>query len=257
MGDIHGKVGGIKALFESLNFTGNCNVILLGDAGCNFYLGDPKYQSGKADVNFKKKLSKFPFVYYLVRGNHEQRPSILAEDSEDWQTFFDDAVNGYVLIEKAFPNIRYFLDVPTVYTINGYKTLVMGGAYSVDKFYRLQNSWSWFEEEQMNAGEILLARNLCTLHKNKFDLILTHTCPICFEPTDLFLSAIDQNTVDKTMERFFGELEYKLDYKAWCWGHYHAFRDYPRTDGRKKLMLGMDNAVELEQFMNNNFAEVL
>jgi hypothetical protein len=53
------------------------------------------------------------------------------------------------------------------------------------------------------------------------------------------------------MERLLGEIEYRLDYKAWIWGHYHAFRDYPRTDGRKKLMLYNDYAIDIKDYLNN------
>lgn len=28
------------------------------------------------------------------------------------------------------------------------KTIVIGGAYSVDKFYRLSKGYNWFEDEQ-------------------------------------------------------------------------------------------------------------
>lgn len=82
--------------------------------------------------------------------------------------------------------------------------------------------------------------------------MLSHTCPIIFEPTDLFLSVVDQATVDKSMERYLGEIEYKLDYEAWLWGHYHQFRDYPRTDGRKRLMLFNDALIQLNEYIENS-----
>ena len=34
-----------------------------------------------------------------------------------------------------------------------YKALVIPGAYSVDKYYRIKNNWSWFENEQLNEQE--------------------------------------------------------------------------------------------------------
>ena len=84
----------------------------------------------------------------------------------------------------------------------------------------------------------------------KCDLVLSHTCPIMYEPTDLFLPIVDQSMIDKTMERYLGQIEYKLDYRAWCWGHYHKFRDYPRPDGRFRTMLFNDYAIELNSYMN-------
>jgi 3-oxoacid CoA-transferase subunit A len=89
------------------------------------------------------------------------------------------------------------------------------------------------------------------------DLVLSHTCPVAWEPTDLFLKGLDQSTVDKTMERYLGEIEYNLDYKAWLWGHYHAYRDYPRTDGRRRTMLYNQEVIDLDQYMTNDEVELL
>ena len=113
------------------------------------------------------------------------------------------------------------------------------------------NGAQWFEHEQLNTREIQLGREVIQDYNNKFDLVLSHTCPCIFEPTDLFLSVVDQSTVDKTMERFLGEIEFELDYRAWMWGHYHAFRDYPRDDGKKKLMLYDNYVVNLKDYIEN------
>ena len=60
------------------------------------------------------------------------------------------------------------------------------------------------------------------------------------------------------MERFLGAVEYALEnYKAWLWGHFHAFRDYPRTDGRKKLMLFNDYAINLDNYLVSDEVEKL
>ena len=238
---------------SEINFDGTDKIILLGDAGFNFYLGDQRYQSGHADENFKKKMGKFPFTYYVVRGNHEERPQNMAQNNPDaWEFKFDAQVNGMIYVEKAFPYIRYFDDTPSIYLIGGYRTLIMGGAYSVDKNYRLAKGWSWFKDEQLTQEEMSLVNQLCEITNWTCDLVLTHTCPYCFEPTDLFLSSIDQNTVDKSMERFFGNIEFKLQYRGWCWGHFHEYRDYPRVDSHKQLMLSDDILVELTQFMEED-----
>ena len=82
-----------------------------------------------------------------------------------------------------------------------------------------------------------------------FDLVISHTCPWFYMPTDLFLPGLDQSTVDNTMERYLGELEYDLDYKRWAWGHYHADRLYPWVEGKEKLMLFNEKVVDLRKFM--------
>ncbi|MBR0457386.1 MAG: metallophosphoesterase [Firmicutes bacterium] len=42
-------------------------VIILGDAGINYYLDS-------SDDRVKKKLSRYPCRFFFIRGNHEERP---------------------------------------------------------------------------------------------------------------------------------------------------------------------------------------
>ena len=261
LGDIHGKWQIVKDFYltneTQENFTKEDTLILLGDAGLNYFFN---YR----DEDIKKKLGKLPFTYFVIRGNHEERPSICATNNPNkWhtETFWDNTV----YVENDFPYIKYALDEVALYKIpyiqcnedsspswNEYKTLVIPGAYSVDKYYRLQNGWSWFEGEQLTAAE--MEKGLALIHSlgNEVDLVLSHTCPIAFEPTDLFLSFIDQSSVDKTMERYLGGIEYQLQYKAWLWGHYHSYRQYPLVDeDGKRLMLYDDATVEVCKYIED------
>ena len=45
-------------------------IIILGDAGLNFYLN-------QTDDRHKKELVKYGFQIYCVRGNHEESPANL------------------------------------------------------------------------------------------------------------------------------------------------------------------------------------
>jgi 3-oxoacid CoA-transferase subunit A len=144
--------------------------------------------------------------------------------------------------------IEYLSDAPAVYEFAGYKTLSIPGAYSVDKWYRLSRHWTWYEDEQLNEEEMLMGIRLVQQEKS-FDLVISHTCPLIYEPRDLFLGGIDQSMVDKTMERYLGEIEYDLDYKRWAFGHFHADRLYPWDDGKQMLMLFNENVVDLVKFM--------
>ena len=97
----------------------------------------------------------------------------------------------------------------------------------------------------MDTGRRIIKEN-----NYKFDLVLSHTCPIIYEPKDLFLSSIDQSTVDKTMEQYLGEIEYKITYYLWLWGHFHAYRTY-YTGGRlKRLMLDYKSVINIKDCIN-------
>ena len=57
-----------------------------------------------------------------------------------------------------------------------------------------------------------------------FDLVLSHTCPYQYRPTDLFLGFIDQSKVDNSMELWMSQLHEKITYGIWLWGHFHLDR---------------------------------
>ena len=46
-----------------------------------------------------------------------------------------------------YPNILFARD-GEIYNFNDNKVLVIGGAYSVDKFYRLRMGYKWYASEQ-------------------------------------------------------------------------------------------------------------
>lgn len=246
LGDIHGSANPILDFYnknkERLSLDESNNyILLLGDVACNFAL------KGRRDYKFKTELAKLPFIYICLRGNHEARVmKVIDSNPEGWNIVFK--YGGKIYVEKEFPTIEYLSDSPAEYEFAGYKTLVFPGAYSVDKWYRISKHWTWYEDEQLNEKEMELGRNLVK-NGTHFDLVLSHTCPMIYEPRDLFLWGIDQSLVDKSMERYLGEIEYSLDYDRWAFGHFHSNRLYPWNDGKQMLILFNENVVDLVKFM--------
>lgn len=186
-------------------------VIILGDFGANYYLS-------KHDWKIKHHAAKFGYTIYALRGNHEQRASLV----KNMELVYDNFVHGYVYMEEEFPNIKYFADEVAEYNIMDKKILCIPGAYSVDKWYRLQNDWQWFAQEQLTEEEIKYAEK--TFSGKYYDFVFSHTAPVEWEPTDLFLSCIDQSTVDKTMEVWLNKFKEMINWKVWLFAHYHADR---------------------------------
>lgn len=58
--------------------------------------------------------------------------------------------------------------------------------------------------------------------------MLSHTTPLKHEPVELFLSGVDQSTVDKRTEEWLDAIEDRLDYKHWYCGHYHTDKKVDR-----------------------------
>ena len=218
-GDIHGDWRPVRnwVVNELTTPKEESALILLGDVGAN-YFGDYR------DRNFKRALNKIGIKIYCLRGNHEMRVKDAIPYS-NYKHFFDDNAEGPVYVEDGYENIYYLSDYGDFYRFNGKNCLVVPGAYSVDKYYRLQNGWNWFENEQLNDKE--RGRILLFAHNINFDYILAHTCPLSWQPyiNDLFLNSLDQSTIDKTMEKFLDDLIDDCSYKHFYFGHFHDDRD--------------------------------
>ena len=100
--------------------------------------------------------------------------------------------------------------------------LVIGGAYSVDKQFRITYGYNWYESEQPKKKKKNRVRKVLKNLDNKIDIILSHTCPYKYLPREMFLKGIDQNTVDNSTEYFLDEIEANIDYNLWYCGHYHT-----------------------------------
>lgn len=249
LGDIHGDVSAIEALYHRHKSVLSENpeenkIILLGDVGLNYFVGTDKEA---LDHKHKTELSKFPFTYICLRGNHESRVRDVVDKYPD-KWIMKAKYAGTIYVEEEFPNIEYLEDVPAVYEFAGYRTLSLPGAYSVDKKRRLLVGDPWFSNEMLSDEEMEYGRYLVNDY-GYFDLIISHTCPFSMEPRDLFLMGINQNKVDKTMEFFLNEVEQKADYRRWAFGHFHEDRLYHYNAGKQTLMLGCRKLIDLKRFM--------
>lgn len=207
-GDIHGEVFRIAEAVGRFNIGSEDTIVLLGDVGMNYY------GNKRGDRHRKKRLNKLGVPMFCIHGNHEMRPGTISTYHEvEWH-------GGTVYVEDDYPNLLFAKD-GEVYNLNGQKTIVIGGAYSVDKWYRLQCDLNWFPDEQ--PSEEIKAKVEQKLDELgwKVDAVLTHTCPERYIPREAFLSGVDQATVDNTTEQWFDTIAERLDYRAWFCGHWH------------------------------------
>lgn len=205
-GDIHGNTEQIKHIMSKINCKSDNVIIQLGDSGFNYYLN-------KKDKQIKDFIHNYNINWFVIRGNHDANP-IHNENVVKIERY-----KNYGYIEKDYPNI-FYAENGKVYNIENNNFLVLGGAYSVDKWYRLSHQYKWFNDEQMNQEE---REEFWNNNKNlKVDTILSHTCPYENMPRHLFLTQIDQSTVDNSMEFFLQDVKKKIEYKNWFFGHFHA-----------------------------------
>lgn len=191
---------------NNMNFSKDDMLIILGDSGINYSLTIEDYA-------IKGYLNKIGIKIFCIRGNHEERP----ENIESYKKI--EMFGGKVFIENDYPNLMFAKDGEE-YTIDGKSVLVIGGAYSIDKEYRIMYGYKWFKDEQLTKREMDTIYE--KVKERHYDIVLTHTCPLKYEPIEVFLKGIDQSKVDKTMEKFLDKIEKSIDYEKWYCGHYHT-----------------------------------
>lgn len=208
-GDIHGKLEPIYDLYQRFKLTAKDTVIILGDVGVNYY-------GGQKDLYMKQEMAEMNCTFFCIHGNHENRPQNIASYREkEW-------CGGRVLCEDEFPNILFPVD-GDIFELADKRCMVIGGAYSVDKYYRQYNGWHWWEDEQPSTAIKQYVER--QISDNTVDIILSHTCPSKYIPTECFLPNIDQSLVDRSTEEWLDIIEEKTNYQAWYVGHWHTNKD--------------------------------
>lgn len=216
-------------------------MIVLGDHGVTFY-GDDKY---------KKHLVKYPITFILIHGNHDRRPKGYYMKRV---YISNDQVAGMFYQEERFPNILYPMEWGS-YIFAGRPVYIMGGAYSVDKEWRLEQQVIeemrghhiryWFNDEQMTDDERDQAWEELQRIADYMDkgwlrkepiLFMTHTCPMKHVPVPMLSPYADKEQVDRRTEEFFDKVEdlflgLGLQLKWYC-GHWHM----DATDGDVRFM---------------------
>lgn len=207
-GDTHGEFYRIEQFCEEYETSKEDVMIILGDAGINFSLNE-------RDLRLKRELAELPITLFCIHGNHEERPYMIdSYEEKEWN-------GGTVYWEEDFPNILFAKD-GEIYDLDGKKCLVIGGAYSIDKYYRLRVGAPWFETEQ--PTDEIKDYVETQLEKNNWqvDCVFTHTVPLPYEPIWAFIPGIDQSKVDKSTENWLAWIEENLSYDSWYAGHYHV-----------------------------------
>jgi len=223
-GDTHGDFRLIAAFCDTVHSTKEDVLIILGDAGIN-------YQGGEKDRQLKRLLTELPITLFCIHGNHEQRPETRGYAETAWR-------GGTVYWEPEFENLLFAKD-GEIYDLDGRRYIAIGGAYSVDKPLRLLNGWGWWPDEQPSREIRERVEARLDAEGWHIDVVLSHTCPLKYEPHETFISGVDQANVDKSTERWLDSIEDRLDYKRWYCGHYHT-----------------DKVIDRLRFVFNDFLEL-
>ena len=224
-GDKHREFKSVKKFCRDMKTEKEDVLIILGDAGLNYY-GD------KRDIKLKKQINALNITLFCIHGNKENRPQNVG--TYGIRSF----CGGKVYYEPKYPNIYFGID-GEVYTFEDRKYMVVGGAHSVDKIRCLQEGRPFWHDEMPDDTVKTKVEEKLLLEDNKIFGMLTHTCPIEYLPTEMFVSTrqkanlkrnlksvkaktVFKPDIDRSTEEWLGKLEKQLDYEVWYCGHYHT-----------------------------------
>jgi len=187
--------------------------IILGDAG--FLWPD----NALSEMYIFNTLKERPFPILCVFGNHD--PVLGRNDLQEIDIGIGEKV---IVVKNENPFIAY-LKRGKIFNIEGKKLLVLGGALSIDKDFRIPN-FSWWKEEYWSKSEEKLLFKLLK-KENCFDYILSHTGPsrvneniFASRKRKLFPPIFDE------VAAFNEKVDGLITCKQWFCGHLHVDKHY-------------------------------
>lgn len=214
-GDTHGNQYKWVEQIESVISPADI-IIVCGDFGVGFWNG--RYWSEETFYDF---LSAQKYTVLFIDGNHENFDKLYSYPIGTW-------CGGRV--HKIRQNIIHLMR-GEVYCIEDISIFVMGGGYSIDKYLRTEGV-SWWPQEMPSEEEYDNALENLKNADFKVDYIITHTAP---SETVYYLSTLRSLGIknDVVQERqltiFLDEIQRKVTYKHWYFGHFHVDRELWRN----------------------------
>jgi 3-oxoacid CoA-transferase subunit A len=229
-GDKHRNFKYVKNFCRDMNTRRKDVIIILGDSGFNYY-------EDERDDKLKGEIANLNITLFCIHGNKENRPQNVG--TYGIRSF----CGGKVYYEPKYPNIYFAID-GEIYNFEGKKYMVVGGAHSVDKMRCLEEHKPFWEDEMPDDTIKAKVEQKLSAEGNKIYGMMTHTCPIEYLPTEMFVST-RQNAdikrksksknffkpdIDRSTEEWLSKLEKQLDYKVWYCGHYHIDKEIDKIN---------------------------
>lgn len=200
-GDTHGEMNRFSLPLEAGD-----KLIVTGDFGVVFH-------GNLAERNNLDDLEKKPFEILFVDGNHE---------GFDYLETYPETERYGAPVRQLRSNV-FWLQRGYVYTIEGMTFFAFGGAYSIDKAYRMKyqqisGEKAWFPQELPGAEEY--RRGIANLQSRgmRVDYILSHTAPRTIVPR-VIGKAPDPHEDELT--GFLDWIYHEATFKKLYFGHFH------------------------------------
>lgn len=233
-GDLHGEWDISKLSNSKTKFiTKDDLLIVSGDFGLvwNF-----KYE--KSCKHWRDWLDEKPYDTLFCDGNHENFDRLLSDEFP-----FVEKFGGIV---KQISKKIFELQTGHIYTIQGKKVFVFGGAQSIDKFDRVSHI-DWWSQEIPSASIFFKGMRTLEEHGNKVDLVISHaTHRDCFEKAVGFMPTIAMKEEDPLLGML-QTIKETIQYDLWVCGHYHlnCFDGKNKTAMLYNLIVSYDRLKEI------------
>lgn len=210
-GDLHGGFDGEKLLTwdEGERLTRGDYLIVAGDFGY-------PWDYSEEECFEIAELERGPYTVLFVDGNHERFDHWDDRPREAWR-------GGQIQRMSDTSPIRR-LCRGEVFELGGAKIFCMGGATSVDRATRTP-FFDWFPQELPGEDEFEHAREVLNGHNWTVDYVITHACAQNIAPKALWPAYGWQTPQSDRLTMFLNEVEERLTYKKWYFGHFHRDRN--------------------------------
>lgn len=205
-GDIHGGIDIAKlgdSRLDDIGLSKEDYLIICGDFGCQFHGGDER------DEYWLSWLERRPFTTLFIDGNHENHAALSALPVERWR-------GG--AIHRLRPSIIHLMR-GQVFVVDGNTLFCMGGAASIDRLQRVEGE-SWWPGELPDEEEYAEAMQNLERARWNVDYVFTHCAPTKLV-SKLRRGRVADEDYNALTDFLQGEIEGRLEYKTWYFGHYH------------------------------------
>ena len=196
IGDIHGKFRELVYILVQQKKLRETAVIVAGDFGLGFHKRGYYEEEYK---HIKNRLASSGNCILGVRGNHDD-PEYFNPESE---LFLD------------YPEFKALPDYSRL-TWKNREILVIGGATSTDKVWRISHKQPWWDTERPIQDFEKL--------KLKEDIIVSHEAPLCVGPVTTRNSDFDVNTYREIIDdrKYLSKVLVETKPRRWYFGHHHC-----------------------------------
>lgn len=183
-------------------------LIVCGDFGFPWDFSDEEC----ADIGW---LESRPYTVLFVDGNHECFGHWAERPMESW--------HGGLVQRLADGSPIRRLARGEVFLLDGARIFTMGGATSVDRAWRTPY-FDWWPQELPDEENFEQARAKLDEQGWDVDYVITHTCANSMLPHALYPDRGWHAPGQDRLTTFFEELEARLSYRHWYFGHFHRDR---------------------------------